>query len=97
MKKRVILPVVCIAASFILASVSFIILPETVIIQFSAGGSVNTAPKLLAVLLPFALGAGGSALSIVTKEDERARKKEMLVSFVGIAVFVVILIVNLIA
>ena len=85
-----------IAASAALAVISFILLPQTVIVQFSTGGSgVTTMPKLFAIALPLALGAGGAAFGLAAKGDEKMKQKCLIVSLVGIAVFVIMLVVNL--
>ena len=96
MNKKYIIPVILAAVSVCLAILAFIILPETVIIQFSADSSGNTtAPKLFAVLLPALLGIGGALWALFTKDDEKTRGKGFLISVVGIAVFIIMLAVNM--
>lgn len=95
MKKERLIPLLLIVASAALAIVSYFVLPQEVVIQISLGSSGHsTAPKLLAVLIPLALGAGGAVSVLMTKEDEKAKGKGLLVSLVGIAVFVIMLAVN---
>ena len=96
MKNKKVLSILLIIVSVALAIISFVLLPDTVVIQFSAGSSnVTTAPKFLAVLLPTALGISGAIAAIASKESETSRGKALLVSGVGILVFVIMLIVNL--
>lgn len=92
-KSNVIVVGLCIV-SIVLAIVSFSMLPSSVIIQFSMNeAGTTTAPKLIAILLPFTLSIGG-ALSVFLTKDEGAGKKGILVSAIGILLFVVMLVVN---
>lgn len=87
------LPIILLVATGVLALVSLLLLPETVVTQFSVGSSdVSTMPKLLAVLLPTALAGGGAAASLL---DRGGSAKPLVVSAVGILVFVIMLAVNL--
>lgn len=96
MKKQVIFAWLLLAASVCLGAVSFFVLPDTVVTQFSAGGSgVTTMPKLVAVLLPLALGVGGSLASLLSKGEGKDKGKPLLIACIGIVVFVLMLIVNL--
>lgn len=93
--KRNIVPILLIAASIGFAILSLFILPESVIIQFSIGSSGNTtAPKLVAILLPFALGVGGAIYGFFMKENENSKSKGLFVSIMGIVVFMIIIAVN---
>ena len=95
MKKNTLISIVFIAVSVGLAVLSFIILPETVIMQISAGsGDNSTAPKVLAILLPTALGIGGAVFNMLLKNNEKANGKCLVVSAVGIILFIVMIIVN---
>lgn len=97
MDNKKIVSIIIIAVSAALAVVSFILLPDTVIIQFSAGSSnVTTAPKALAVMIPTVLGIGGAAVFLALKGDQTTAGKALLISGVGLLVFVILLIVNLI-
>ncbi|MGN1343979.1 MAG: hypothetical protein ACI4U3_05325 [Traorella sp.] len=80
--------------SLLLAILSWILLPQQVIIQFNLSEShVNQVPKLFAVLLAFALSGGFSIASYFVKNQQN---KYQLISLIGILVFVTMLIVNLI-
>lgn len=94
--KRKIIPVILIVLTIGLAVLSYITLPETVITQFSIGTSENntTMPKFFALLIPSALGIGGAVSAFFSKDDEKANRKGLLISVVGIAVFIVMMIVN---
>ena len=93
--KRNIVPILLIVASVGFAILSFFILPESVIIQFSIGSSGNTAaPKLLAILIPFALSVGGAISGFLTNGNENSKSKGLLVSLVGIILFVIMIAVN---
>ncbi len=92
MKKQLILAIALLAASVILAVVSWLALPETVTTQVSLGGSsATTMPKLVAVALPALLGAGGAAAALFGKSESH---KPLIVSGVGVLIFVVMLLVN---
>lgn len=93
MKKIKILAIALLVVSVALGVASYLLLPDTVTTQLSIGGSsATTMPKILAVLLPTALGAGGAIAHLAQKEPT---KKPLLVSAVGILVFVIMLAVNL--
>lgn len=95
MKRNNIFALLLIAASVGFAILSFFILTESVIIQFSIGTTGNTsAPKLVAILLPFALGAGGAIFGLFTKENDTAKNKSLLVSVAGIVLFIIMIAVN---
>lgn len=87
------LSILIIAVAAALTVVSFIFLPDTVVTQLSIGGSgTSTMPKLLAVLLPAALGIGGGVAQLL---DRDGKNKGLVVSLVGLLVFAIMLIVNL--
>ena len=94
MKKKNISAAVLIVLSVILAAVSYMILPPSVITQFSPGlTNVTEMPKLAAIAIPFSLGIVGGVLSLLSK-DGKTKSKTLLISAVGIAVFVIIIVVN---
>ena len=96
MNKQKLIPIILIIVSAALAVISYIVLPETVIVQISVGGSpATTMPKLIAVLLPFALGAGGAVSGLSDAGEAKSQRKWLIISGVGILVFAVMLIVNL--
>lgn len=93
--KRNIVPILLIAATVGLAILSFFILPESVIIQFSVGSSGNTSvPKIIAILIPSAHGIGGAISGLLAKDNEKANGKTLLVSLVGIGLFIIMIAVN---
>lgn len=95
MKYRKIVPYVLIAVSAALAVISFLVLPDEVIIQFSVGAGANTiAPKLLAVLIPSAIGIGGAVFGLLAGENEKSWTKSIVASVVGVIVFIIMLAVN---
>lgn len=96
MDRRNVIPITLIVASIILAVVSYVILPQNVMIQFSVGSSGNTyVPKIVAILLALLLGVGGAIAEIIMKEDVRAKRKCLVVSIVGVFVFIFTLVVNM--
>ena len=95
MKKFTFLAVSFIILSIILATISFFLLPEVVITQFSLNNDgVTTMPKWMAIALPFALGIGGAVISLYIKEDKRTKSKYLIVSGVGVVIFIIMLIAN---
>lgn len=95
-KKKLIPAIAFIAASVALTAVCYILLPDTVVMQMAMNGNAGTTmPKLLAILLPFALGVGGSVYAIVTKGGDKARNKGLLIGGIGVAAFVLTLLMNL--
>ena len=95
MKKQVILSCCLLIFSVILSVISYVILPETVVTQISLGNAnATTMPKLIAILIPLALGAGGAVASILKREDQKNARKMLIVSGAGIVVFALMLIVN---
>lgn len=75
-----------------LAVISFVVLPDTVITQFSIGGSnVTTIPKWAAVLLPTLVGVIGGVIQLVNKENA---KKGVLLTGIGKLLFFLELMVN---
>ncbi|MCH4206964.1 MAG: hypothetical protein LKF79_01770 [Solobacterium sp.] len=95
MKKSLILPSICIFAGIALTVISFIVLPNNVVTQFSiGGGGVTTTPKILAVAISAVIAIGGGFLAVSNVDDSSKCRRSMLVSVIGIAVFVVMLIIN---
>lgn len=91
MNKRI-AAIILMAATVVLAVVSYLLLPETVVTQISAGGSPTTMPKIVALLIPSILGIGGGAFCLLQKDES---KKPLMISAVGAAVFVIMLVMNL--
>lgn len=93
--KRNMVFILLIAATVGFAVLSFFVLPESVIIQFSVGSSGNTSvPKLVAILLPCALGIGGAISGLLSKGEKKPNSKAALVSIVGIGLFIIMIAVN---
>lgn len=96
MDKKRILSLALLVLSVILAVVSLMLLPDTVTVQISSsGGSASSLPKLLAVLIPTALGVGFSVAAFFCEGDIKANAKLLFAAGVGVLVFVIMLIVNL--
>ncbi|MGN1020458.1 MAG: hypothetical protein ACI4O7_08780 [Aristaeellaceae bacterium] len=85
------------AAAVVLAAVSYVLLPAQVAVQFSMDGTVNTAPKLLGVLIPLAISVLG-AIQLMAAEDGRqpGRTRGWLMVGIGYVLAIAELIVNLI-
>lgn len=95
MKNKTILSLILVIISIGLAVSGYIILPEQVVIQFSIGTSGNsTAPKLLAILIPTAIGVGGAVASLFSGDGEKSYGKSLLVSVVGIILCIFMIAVN---
>jgi uncharacterized membrane protein len=96
MKKQSIIAIAGIVISAALAVASFILLPDVVTVQLGVDGeSSNTMPKLFAILIPAALGVGGALSVLFSKNENKNGQKALIVSAVGIVVFVFMLVVNL--
>ncbi|NLY06683.1 MAG: DUF1648 domain-containing protein [Spirochaetales bacterium] len=92
MKLRV-LAVILLIVSVVLSIVCYLALPDVVTTQIDLNGNPTTMPKLLAILIPAVIGIGGSAVSIIEKGESR---KSLVISLVGVALFCMMLVVNLI-
>ena len=96
MKKQTIIAIIGIVVSAALAVLSYILLPDTVAVQLGIDGSTsNTMPKLFAIIIPTALGIGGALSVLLSKNQNKNWQKSIIVSAVGIVVFVFMLAVNL--
>lgn len=96
MKKQNIIAVICIVVSVALSVISYIFLPDTVTVQLGMdGSSSNTMPKLFAILIPAALCIGGALSALVSKNENKKGQKPLIVSSVGVVVFIFMLVVNL--
>ena len=95
MKKYVAWLLMAVAAA--LAMVNFVLLPAQVAVQFSVDGTVNTAPKLLAVLIPLATTPLGAIQLMASANGEQPGKtRGWLLAVIGYALAVAELIVNLV-
>ena len=88
--KGMLLSILLTVASLIICIISFIVLPDTVITQVKLDGTPSsTMPKMIAILVPFAITLIGPISYCIKKE-----KKYFLVSAIGIIVEIVMLVVN---
>ena len=98
MKTKNIVAVILLIASAVLAVVSWLVLPQTVVTQISIGGSgTSSMPKIVAIAFPFTLSAGAAGGALLAKENDEAQNKSLIVSAVGIVIFIIMLAVNLAA
>lgn len=98
MKTKNIVAVILLIASAVLAVVSWLVLPQTVVTQISIGGSgTSSMPKIVAIAFPFTLSAGAAGGALLAKENDEAKNKSLIVSAVGIVIFIIMLAVNLAA
>ena len=88
---------ILIAAAAALAVVSYVLLPAQVAVQFSADGTVNTAPKLLGVLIPLVITVVGAIqLMSAAGGEQPGRTRGCLLAVIGYALAIAELIVNLV-
>lgn len=93
--KNKILPIIILVLSVVLAIVSYIILPETVITQITLNSlNPTTMPKIIAILIPFALSTGFSVVSLLQKENSENKTKFLLVAVIGILVYFIMMVMN---
>lgn len=84
------------ALSVILTVIGYAVLPDTVKVQLSIGGTeANTLPKLLALLLPGVLTAGGGAALLFAGVDAKQQKRFTLLTGVGLLIYILMFAVNL--
>ena len=85
MKTQKILAAALFVVSAALAVVSWLLLPQTVAAQMTLSGETGTTlPKIFAVLLPLALGAGGAAAAFFNKDESGSAGRRFLLPAVGI-------------
>lgn len=88
---------ILIAAAAALAVVSYVLLPAQVAVQFSVDGTVNTAPKLLGVLIPLVITVVGAIqLMAAAGSEQPGRTRGWLLAVIGYALAIAELIVNLV-
>ena len=88
---------ILIAAAAALAVVSYVLLPAQVAVQFSVDGTVNTAPKLLGVLIPLVITVVGAIqLMAAAGGEQPGRTRGWLLTVIGYALAIAELIVNLV-
>lgn len=89
-----IISIVLVVVAVILGVVSFVLLPEVVTVQVGLDGRpTNTMPKVLAVLVPFAVTVAGAVINYLNKDEKNY--KGLILSVVGVIVTAISLIVNL--
>ncbi len=89
------IPIILIVFTIIMAAISYIILPDTVVVQITMGGKNGTTmPKLIAILLPASIGLVGGGLLLTVKE-KTARIRAWVLSIVSIVVYIFTWVVNL--
>ena len=86
-----------IAVAAALAMVSYALLPAQVAVQFSMDGTMNTAPKLLGVLIPLVISVLG-AIQLMAADDGRQPgiARGWLLVAIGYVLAIAELIINLI-
>ena len=94
MNKQKIILIGIILLSVILAVVSYIVLPDEVIIQISTNGN-KTGPKLVGILIPFCLTAVGVIISFLNLQDNGKINKGLIIAAIGIGIYILMLIINL--
>ncbi|MGN0764844.1 MAG: hypothetical protein ACI4MK_15725 [Aristaeellaceae bacterium] len=88
---------ILIVAAAALAVVSYVLLPAQVAVQFSVDGTVNTAPKLLGVLIPLVITVlGAIQLMAAAGGGQPGRTRGWLLAVIGYALAIAELIVNLV-
>lgn len=93
MKKKVV-STLFVILSIVLSVVSWLLLPETVVVQVGIDGQVtNTMPKILAVIIPLGVTVVGAVMNLTGTEE--INKKAYTLSVVGVAVTILTLIFNL--
>ena len=91
---RKLLCIAIIILSIVIAVIGFIVLPDIVVMQLRMDGhTTNSMPKAVAVLISWALTAGGAVWQLFMKGEEKS--KALSVSVIGIVVSIVTIIMNL--
>ena len=91
---RKLLCIAIIILSIVIAVIGFIALPDIVVMQLRMDGhTTNSMPKTIAVLIPWALTAGGALWQLFMKGEEKS--KALSVSVIGFVVSIVTIITNL--
>lgn len=95
---------ILIAIGIILAVVSFIILPDTVVAQVSTSDNPNRLPKVIAVLIPLVTTVGGGIFGIAVLEkkidvegnvEEMLKRRGLICSIIGVVFYGLIIWINL--
>lgn len=91
--QRKIIAIAIIVVSIALAVAGWILLPDTVIIQFTVtGNGIRTAPKLVGVAIPLLIGVICGAVAI--KNDGKDSYKYLAGGGLGVFIALVSLFVN---
>lgn len=91
MKKYKIIALADLIITVICFIIGLAVLPEEVPVQFSLGGSVTTAPRLVALGIPTLIGAVSSVVCFLGNA-EISRKKLYIVMAIGLLLFPVMFI-----
>jgi uncharacterized membrane protein len=87
MKGKQILAIAVIVIASALAIVGYIVLPDTLVMQVTASGSVaTTMPKLLGLAIPTLISVGAALYFLFNKNSES--NKSLWVSLIGILAFI---------
>ncbi len=91
MKNNKLTGIIMIAVGAVLAIVGYMILPETLFVQFGIDDSVPGAPKLAALAIFFIMDAAG-ALGYMHNEE---KKNLLFISGLGLFLIVLAFVINL--
>ncbi len=91
MKKNKLTGIIMIVVGVVLAVVGYIVLPETLIVQFGVDDSVAGAPKLAALAIFLIIDAAG-ALGYMQNEEKR---NMLFISGLGLLLLVLSFVINI--
>lgn len=91
MKKNKLTGIIMIAVGAVLAIAGYIILPESLIVQFGLDDSMTGAPKLAALAIFFIIDAAG-ALGYMQNEEKR---NMLFISGLGVFLLVLAFVINI--
>ncbi|HWQ58075.1 MAG TPA: hypothetical protein VN540_03570 [Clostridia bacterium] len=93
---RKIVAAALIALAVIGGIAGFILLPDTLVVQLTLGGTAgNTMPKLLGLAIPVALAVFGAIKFYKDGGEAKPRNNGLIIALVGIVVFVLLFVFNL--
>lgn len=94
-KTKLTILLVVTALAVLLFIAGYILLPDVVSTQITSSGTAgNTMPKLLALLLPFAVSEASALFFYFSANDDTGRKN-LIVAAVGLVMFVLTFVFNL--
>lgn len=95
-QQRKIVTVALIAIAAAGTIVGYFVLPATIAVQITAGGQVgNTMPKLVGLAIPAVITVIGAILFYKNGAEGNTRHNGLLISGVGLLVFVLLFVFNL--